>query len=527
MNNKIYAVIVLLIAAFVGIVLAVDIGSANYEQLGIYAVVGIILYFFINGWRNVWWFTALLIFSGVGFYQAFDFNAEHLFVMMLGLASLMFIISRGPLPQPSEFRIAGSRSTAIATGIVLFYGLIHFIIYYGFPYSPTQYSVKTSTKAYFECYASMFCFFWLLVGPYGFSLKPSWPKSLVIIMIFCLAGNVTVRGMLFLMGFQASDGLSDDSVGFGTFTVPAINMYPGVYTLRSIAPLICLLIFMIISSKRWWNSSGSFRKFMMISSIGLCLVGAIFSGGRATFPLCIVFIVLGSLMRGRINLLALISMTLILLIAAVNLFSHEINTRAPYYVARSAQLVMIEKGETYRTIGDSQDVRNDAIEQALIEWRADNRVFLFGRSVYHISFKEADFVKKKYGNEGFVINAMKSGRTHNMITDLLLQYGIVGCSLYIFAYFMVIRFFWKLRRTISIDSSARWLVDSMAIYLPIMFLYQALGGNFMPIVAALAIGLLRAHLVTLEDRDLSPKSSQNLFRRLGGQEKQTRESPVH
>ncbi|BDS06761.1 hypothetical protein NT6N_18010 [Oceaniferula spumae] len=509
MQNKINLIFVFLIALIFGIVLAVDIGFADYEQLGIYAVVGIVLYFLINGWRNVWWLTALLIFSGVVFYHSFEFNAEHLFVMMLALASLMFIISRGAMPQVPEFRKAGSTSAAIVTGVLFFYGLIHFIVYYAFPYSPTDYSVKTSTKAYFECYASMFCFFWLLVGPYGFNLKPNWSNRFIVIMVLCIAGNVAVRGALFLMGFQAADGLSDDGVGFGAVGVPIINMYPGVYTLRNISPLVCLILFMIMTGKGWWSSNSFRMKFLVISGFFLCIVGAAFSGGRASLPLCILLVMLGALMRRQVGLVALMGMAMVLLVAAVNIFSDLINTKAPFYVARSVQLVMIDKGSAYDTIGDSQSVRNAAIEEAVVQWKKDNRVFFFGRSVYHITWEEAFYVKSTLGHEGFVINAMKSGRTHNMITDLLLQYGIVGCVLYVTAYLMVIRFIWRLRKALSDnDGIVRWLIDAMAIYLPIMFIYQALGGTYMPIVVPLIIGLARGHLVALKNRVSTPLPSE-------------------
>ena len=505
MQNKLNLIFVLLIALIFGIILAVDIGSADYEQLGIYAVVGIVIYFVINGWRNVWWFTALLIFSGVIFVQSFDFNAEHLFVMMLGLASFMFIISRGVMPQAPEFKIAGSKSAAIVTGALIFYGVMHFIVYYVFPYSPAEYSVKTSLKAYFECYASMVCFFWLLVGPYGFNLKPTWPRNLIIIMIFCVAANVTLRGVLFFMGFQAADGLTGDSVTLGSIGVPIINMYPGIFTLRNICPLVAIILFMIMSGKGWWQGSKFGIKTLVVAGIALCLVGAAFSGGRASLPLCILLLLAGAMMRRQVAPVALMGTAMLLLVTGVNLFSHEINTKAPFYVARSVQLVMLDKGSTNDSIGESQDVRNAAIEEAIVQWQKDNRVFFFGRSVYHITGEEASYVKERLGKDGFVLNAMKSGRTHNLITDLLLQYGLIGCILYIISYLMVIRYMLKLRKALTDeDGVVKWLMDAMAIYLPLMFVYQALGGTYMPIVVPLIIGLVRAHLVTLKNREAVP-----------------------
>ena len=139
MQNKISVIIFLVIAACIGLVFAVDIGSANYEKLGIYAVIATVIYFFVHGWKNVWWLTALLSFSGVIFYQSFEINVDHLFVMMLGLASIMFLISRGSMRQAPEFVRAGSGATALVVFAILLYGLFHFLTYYAIPYLPREY----------------------------------------------------------------------------------------------------------------------------------------------------------------------------------------------------------------------------------------------------------------------------------------------------------------------------------------------------------------------------------------------------
>ena len=351
----------------------------------------------------------------------------------------------------------------------------------------------------------MFCFFWVSVGPYGFTLKPNWQRTLIFIMIFSVTGNVIVRGALFAMGFQAADGLGDDDVGFGSVGIPLINMYPGVFTLRVISPLVCLMLFMIATGKGWWADNKFLMKAFVLFGIGMCLIGAVFSGGRAVLPSCIVLIMAASLMRRKINVIFLMSMAMILLVAVVNLFSHQINTKAPFYISRSVQIVMFDKGASYDSIGDSQNVRDLAAKESIKEWRKDNRVFLFGRSVFSISWEEAVYMKNRFGAEGFVVNALKSGRTHNMITDLLLQYGLVGCILYVLANLMIIRFVWKLRKQLSDeDGVTKSIVDAMAIYAPFIFIYFTLSGNFMPIVIPLMIGLVRSHLVTLKTREPLP-----------------------
>lgn len=242
---------------------------------------------------------------------------------------------------------------------------------------------------------------------------------------------------------------------------------------------------------------------LIVFSVALCYIGAIFSGGRATFPLCIAFSFMVAILRKRFGLIMMMCCAGVFMMAVANMFSHFINTKAPNYIARSLQLVMIEKGDAYRTISGSQDARNEAIKQAIVEWQADYRVMLFGRSVFYLNARDAEIVNRQYGLDGFVMNAVWAGRTHNLVTDLLLQYGLVGCVLYLWCYLVVIWYFWRLYREIPPESGfCKALAGAMVLYLPPMLISQLIGGTFLPLVTALVIGLIRSHLVTREKINL-------------------------
>ncbi len=504
MQNRISVIFIFVIAMIFAIVAGTNIAMEEYETLGIYGTVVIVLYFFIHGWKNVWWFAALLIFSGVMFWQGFVFESDHLFVMMLVLASMMSLLTHRANPVPMEMRLAGSRSTLLIIGALLAYGTVHFLFNFILPYDPAQYSLKTCTKAYFECFASMACFFWLLGGPYGFNLKPGWGKGLLWILFFALLGNVAVRGYMYLMGFQAADGLSEG--GFEEFFlyVPVINMQAGIYALRNLCPIAIVILLMVATSPGWWRSQKNLIRLLVLAAVALCLIGAIFSGGRATVLFCLVLIFMVGVARRQLAVIGVLGMAGVMVVALANIFSYEINKNAPFYVARSLQLVMIEKGETYETIEESQYVRNEAIKAALAEWRDDARVMLIGRSVYAMSFQDAQHARVM-GTDGFIENALRSGRTHNMITDLLLQYGAIGLALYLVAYMAVIRYYWRLAAIIPREVTlSKALAEAMKIYLPLMFVYQMLGGNYMPSVAALVVGLIRADLIALHLRVANP-----------------------
>jgi hypothetical protein len=126
-----------------------------------------------------------------------------------------------------------------------------------------------------------------------------------------------------------------------------------------------------------------------------------------------------------------------------------------------------------------------------------------------VNAEEILWMKSNLGVDGFVENAMRSGATHNLITDLLLQYGLVGCVLYLTATLVAIRFFIRLYRTInSAQVLPKALAGSMAIYLPMFFIYSLLGGGFFPVIAALMAGLIRAHLVNFSTSETFDQESE-------------------
>lgn len=496
MQSKIAAIFVLVIALIFAVVIGSNVAMGEYDSLGTYGVIAIILYFAIHGWRNVWWFTALLIFSGVVFSQGFVFEADHLFVLMLLLATVLSFVNGSRTRLPREMRLAGSGFTAAVLVLLLGYGTLHFLGNYAFPYSPHDYSLKTSLKAYFECYASMACFFWFLVGPYGFQLKGNWSRFFIAILAFAVAANLLVRFYMFYTGFQAADGLSETGLDAYVLYVPVINMQAGIYTLRSLCPIAVVILLMAATTPSWWRNQKRWVKLIVMVTVVLAMVGATFSGGRATLLLCLALAGCVGLVRRKVALISVMGMAGALLVGLANIFSYEINTHAPFYVARSLQMVMLDKGETYETIGESQNYRNAAIKAALGDWNQDNRTRFTGRSVFAITSEDAEYARNVLGMDGFISNAMRSGRTHNMVTDLLIQYGAIGFVLYLAAYLAVIRYYWRLARLIpETEGFSRSLADSMKVFLPLMLVYELLGGGYLPMISVLALGLIRANLV--------------------------------
>ena len=499
MNRNILTIGFLVVAFFFALVLGSNVAAADYETLSTYAIIAIVVYFIANGWKNVWWFTALLVFSGVVFSHGFIFDANHLFAAMLMISFIVSAINSS-FVRPSHFmKAAGGGKTQFFLVLLTIYGFGTFLLNFAIPYSPPDYALKTATKAYFEAYASMILSLWLLAGPFVFRVKPSWPRILIGLIIFAVVGNTIARGVLYSRGFQAADGLSDGSQDYFLY-VPVINMQAGVYTLRDLTPLAVVILTMFATSAAWWREQSFFMKFTIISCICCALVGSAFSGGRASFPFCIGLIGMVCLVRRKIGLIMASGLFALFLIALVNIFSDKINRDAPFYVARSLQLVMIEKGDSYRTVTGSQQTREGAISQAFIEWKRDARSLIIGRSVFSITHEEALYLVQTLGDHGFIMNAMRGGRTHNLMTDLLLQYGLIGFILYMAAYIFLIIYMIRLARRIPANQPAlQALVGAIAIYMPFICIYQLIGGQFMPTIVPLTIGITRAVMTNYEN----------------------------
>lgn len=506
MQQKIVFIIVLVVAFLAAIILGTNIGTADYEQIALYIIVAIGIYFVLQGWKSIWWGLAILSFSMVSFTFSFDFDVRHISVVLIAAASGLSLMNGRKIPvQPPELVRAGSRSVAVILGALLVYAVLHFCVYYVFPYNPTDFSWKSSAKAYFQAFASIFCFAWLLYGSYAFHMKQGWPKAMILIIAFGVIINIAAMTWMFLRGYQAADELDIDPRNYQLF-VPIINMMPNIFALRSICPLGLVLTLMIATTPGWWRSTPFFYKLIVVSLIPLIFVGALYSGGRATPIFCGAIAIGVALIRRKIHLVAVMACASILVIAVVNLFSDYINYRAPMSIARSVQIVMLDKNENaYGSITHSQDSRNAAFNEALIQWRRDNRVLFFGRSVFGIS--KQDMTKKSGLSEmdQFVEDTMRTGATHNLVTDLLLQYGLLGCALYLLGYLAIIRFFWRLHRTIpESEGIAKSITGAIKIYLPLMFIYQLLGGTYLPTEVALCIGLIRSCLLFQRQVPLRP-----------------------
>ena len=196
---------------------------------------------------------------------------------------------------------------------------------------------------------------------------------------------------------------------------------------------------------------------------------------------------------------------MIIAVALVNVFSAEINAKAPQLVTRTLQVVMVKKGSAVASIRSSSNWRTELRNRALDEWRTDSRTLFFGRATYR--FDEGDMrVRRQVGGYyAGIETALRRGATHNLTTDLLVQYGAVGFSLYMFFLLAFTHALWQaLKEARRIGSQSESLLMIMLIYfivgIPISFLAGSFIGMWTIWVSLVAFVLLAQSKNTVSAR---------------------------
>jgi uncharacterized membrane protein YidH (DUF202 family) len=190
---------------------------------------------------------------------------------------------------------------------------------------------------------------------------------------------------------------------------------------------------------------------LLIASTG----GALVSGGRVTILFGFAMVCLVLLFRRKIGLVAIaFGLGLVALVAA-QFMADWINRESNPYLQRSVQVFLVEKGAGVGSIEASTNFRWELAQRALTEWQSSPRIFWFGRSTYGFGAQDERSILMFGGYEAAMRTALRRGATHNLLTDLLVIYGLVGCVLYLVAYFSFMRFLWVLRTREGLSDTGR------------------------------------------------------------------------
>jgi hypothetical protein len=443
MKNKItfaaILAIVIIGALFVGSV----IGQSRFVDLSLYGLVALVFLYLGFLYKFTWQIVLFLVWSGVQLNYGFKLSSQEYAAAILILYGLIiFLLRKNPYPNPNFLNRVNSRSLLFFCGILLLYGSMTFALNRIAPYGGGDYALKNMLKAYASTFAPILILFLALRTPYTFKVGGKVIPTILGILCVALLLNFANTLYLFRQGYGGASFMSEDSGAIGMFYIPIINATLGVFTMRALAPIAVIFSFAFLCQPGWFKSQTLFLKMVALSVLVMGLLGSVVSGGRAAVLLSLMYIVVIAFLYRQILLIFASLCLTTLLILFVNLFSNFINTDMPSYVARPLQYVMVEKGDSMRSIENSSDYRGALYSEAIKEWKGDTRVFLFGRSVY--SAMEYDKLKSIVGDkESFIMVNLNSGTCHALLPSVLLQYGILGGLLYYLVYLMIFRFFWR------------------------------------------------------------------------------------
>ncbi len=485
-NAQITPLFVLVIGVFFSLILGFQAATGAYRTLVVWGLVGLGLAYVAALHRYSWFLIVLTLSLGFTMHPlGFAIDERHVaFALCAGIV-VLHILSTGGDRMPPAILASGLRSLQIGCAIWLVYLGVHFLYNKTDPYLAGQFSVKNAVKAYFAAAVAPAIILVLSIRTQGIRLPRNWQLLLLVAILIGVALNTAYRFYAISQGISIYGEGRELYYELGAFYVPVIYLTPGLYVLRFLGPLGAGFAALLATDSRWLSGSGICTKALVYATYLLSVVGALASGGRAAILLAGIFTLGVLIYRGRLILVMTGVVATIAFVAAVNIFSATINRSAPYDVARTLQYFMIEKGTAADSIEGSSDYRADLRARAYHDWRKDRRAFWVGRSVFS-NQGDIYLLKRIYGgNEGSIQNSLAFGATHTLITDVLLQYGLVGACLYAVFGFLLLRFLARLyfRRKL-IEPEVRDLVFLVGMVCGVNFCLAPIAGTWTTVWSA-------------------------------------------
>lgn len=429
MSSRILSAIVGIGGLIVSIWLGMSLAQADWLNLVIFIAIILSILFVSGGYRFTFFLTVFLISLGGRFYAGFAISRDEQFLLLSGalVAATFWRQRTAGATLPSQYNTLSFSATKALLVAWIFYVVVHIAIHLAL--FRTE-GLQNIIKSYNSTLTPYIFFLYFLTRPEMFPIPRGYFKLFSWILAIVTAVSVFMRMYQTYFGAPAEVENPDDIGLAGPLTIAFFS--ENQYTLRGLVPIAVVLGTIILTSYANSLRSG-FWRFFGCCLIGVSIIGGFFSGGRASLIIAIAASLFVLVVRKRRGPLALATVMGILLIVAANLFSGWINTHAPGSIARSAQLILVEKDiKSSATISGSSEWRWNLAMYALNEWKKDAKTIFLGLGFQGISASDIAAAGTYFGktNEFIWEIGVKRVATHNMITDLLVAYGLVGAIIY-------------------------------------------------------------------------------------------------
>jgi hypothetical protein len=361
------------------------------------------------------------------------------------------------------------------------------------PYRPQDFAMKNLMKTVLLWTGPLALIWYFARNPAAIVVPKNFPITLARIFCIALSINILFRLFEFLLPEATVIGDPLDNPENPQMLIPVVNVMPAAYALRATTPAIALFCAAFLLARSQGRQFGKKRKWFFFGLV-LASLGAILSGGRATVAFVFVLVAFLMLVRGRIGALLGCLGAFVIMIGTINAFP-DLYEASPGVVRRSLNWAYFggSRAQTSEMIRASTDWRQRLFFRALDEWRSDDRIFWFGRATYKYGVGDW-FAMKLQGEEGNLESSLRRGATHNMITDLLVIFGLIGFVLYTLLNVALFYFLWVVYRSSQVDEIARTLALVILVSLGFLFVYGLIGGATFPITMAWLLILLFSYL---------------------------------
>jgi hypothetical protein len=460
-----------------------------WVPISIVLIVGLIGYVTFLQYYT-WQIAFLICYTGLVLRPVgFDFGPME---MTCGLGFVLALLTGWQRLPQQRTGILQTGSFKLFRGLLLLsilYMSIHLIYNIYYPFKPAEFALKNALKTYFASLAPVLLLWYFSAHPASIRIKGNFMRTLGILLLVGIAFNLAITGYGILTHHNTADPDSVDHMP--TFFIPLLNARENPYMLRTLGPAAILLGATTLSLGSRATEVPKILSFLLIL---LGSIGTVLSGGRAAVTTSVVLVLATLLLIKRFRAFWSILFLTGFLILFVNVFSDWINRKAPIPILRPLQWVMVSKNTiASESIESSSRWRQELFQMAIEEWRSDPRIFWFGRATY--GFGVNDFVAYQIsgGYKAAMEASLRRGATHNLLSDLLVTYGLVGCIIYYCLILGIIRFLSSIYGSPNVSSGVRSLaLFCLITYASYLLIATVAGGLFLPELIWLLVLLIAA-----------------------------------
>jgi hypothetical protein len=479
-----------------GVALAVAVGSGAFSTVRRVFLFGLVLGMLLFG-RKYAWRLAFAVCLFDCFYLGLDFRVSNIEQtgVLAGLIILITCWRKEQIKRPAVMETMTFGIFNLTLLLWLVYSLGHLVYNTLDPYNPSEFALKNFLKTVVQFSGPLLIMFYFIHRPTGIVVNRRLPIDMIAIGLLAVATNIFVRLWEVTHGMLDPGNAIEGETPY--FTITSLDLMANIYALRTLGPLLGVLSISFLKGP-WFDR----QSFMVRSGVWLLFVlsfiGAAVSGGRAT--LLFVFILSLAVLwlrRYRQLVLGLVGAGLVFVIG-LNLIP-DVLQPFPMIVQRSLQSIVFtaESEQAKASIDSSTAWRIELVQRAFELWRADSRVFWFGRGTYSFG---ADDVRALQTNAG--VGAMevslRRGATHSLVTDLLLVFGLVGFVIYMTMFVSLLVLLWRLWKSPRSDEIARSLALICFLLALFNLIYGSIGGGSLPVHIAWLLVILFAYLYRVE-----------------------------